>query len=170
MGALESTPAWILNYTPGVDPGIHRNQPLPLRIHPPPLFVIMWGVFGSQNPPLPPRIYSLFQQIYICDPPKICSSLQEYTPFLATMCDPRKEKYPSVPEYTPFSTTIILWQPPRIYPSLTEYTTLFNNYMPPSQNIPLHPRKYPSPSQQFYKCDPPRIYHSLLEYTSFEQL
>ena len=94
----------------------------------------------SQNIPLPPRIYP-FQQIYMCDPTRIYPSLPEYTPFSTTVCDPFR-KYPSLPEYTPFSKTIC--DPPRIYLSLPEYT--------------------PFPTT-IILCDPPRIDPSLPEYT-----
>ena len=83
----------------------------------------------------------------ICDPPRIYPSffntynatLPEYTPFFNTyMRAPRN--YPSLPEYTPFSTPIC--DPPRI--SLSEYPSpLFNNYMRPSQKLLLPPKIYP---------------------------
>ena len=76
----------------------------------------------SQN--IPP-----FQQMYMCDPPRI---------------------YPFLSEYAPFSTTIILCDSPRIYPSLPEYTLLFNKFIcstlpectPPFQNIPVFQHLY----------------------------
>ena len=125
----------------------------------------------------------------MCDSPRICPSLLEYTPPLSTtiiLCDPSRID-PSLPEYTPpFSTTIILCDPPRIYPSLPEYTTplfnkcicltlqnlplppriypLFNSSMRPSQNLLLPPRLYPF-QQMYIMCDPPRIYLFLPGYT-----
>ena len=78
-----------------------------------------------QNLLLSPRIYPSFQQIYVCDPPRIYPSLPEYTP-------PFQQLYATLPESTPpsqnistFSTTMC--DPPRTYPSLPEYTPLFNN-------------------------------------------
>ena len=128
--------------------------------------MICWSVFGSQNLPLPSRIYPLFNKC-------ICKTLPESTP-------PSR----NIPT---FSTTIILCDPPRNYPSLPEYTPLFKKCLcatlpestPPSQNIPpFHQlcatllESNPSsqnipPFQQIYMCDPPRIYPSLPEYTPF---
>ena len=134
----------------------------------------------SQNLPLPPRIYLPFQQLYATLPEYILPS-QNIPSFSTTICDPPRI-YPSLPEYTPFSTTIILCDPPRIYTSLPDYTLLFNNYMRPSQNIlpfstnlyvrpsqnlPLPPRIYPPPlSRTIRFCDPPKICPSLPEYFS----
>ena len=78
----------------------------------------------SQNLPLPLRIYPLFQQIHMCDPPRI---------------------YPSLPGNTPIFNNYFIMRPsqnlppppPRIYP-------LLNNCMRPLQNLPLRP---PSPPQ-----------------------
>ena len=100
----------------------------------------------SQNLPLPPRIYPPFQQMYMCDPPRIYASLSVYTLFSTTMCNPSRI-YPSLLEYTPpFSTTIILCDPSRIDPSLLP------GYTPPF-------------STTIILCDPPRVYPSLSEYT-----
>ena len=161
----------------------------------------------SQNLHLPPRFYPPFQQIYMCDPPRIyhppplfnkftCATLPESTTpsqnipsFSTPICDPPRI-YSSLLEYTPFSTPIC--DPPRIYPSLPEYTPLFNTYMRPSQNLPLPSRIYP-PFQHLYAtlpestpppqkitlssttvilCDVPKIYPSFPEYTPppFQQL
>ena len=109
----------------------------------------------------------------ICDPPRIYSSLPEYTPpfqkLNATLPEStplsqnigptllfnnyiRPRIYPSLPEYTPFSTTIC--GPPRIYPSLPEYTPFSTStIMRPSQNLPLLPRIYPT-FQQLYATLP----------------
>ena len=127
-------------------------------------FVICGGVFGSQNLPLPPRIYPPFKFFFMCDPPRIYPSFPEYTPFLTTTCDP-PTIYPSFSEYTPFLVTIC--NPLNIYPSLPEYprapfqqlqyyatlseyrptplpeyTPPFDNYMRPSHDLPLLPRLY----------------------------
>ena len=113
----------------------------------------------SQNLPLPPRIYPLFQLLYatlpestplsqnippfsttMWDPPRIYPSLPgSISPFSRTISDPHRI-YPSLTEYTPPFKTIC--DPPRIYPSLPEYTSLFNNYkiMRSSQNLPFPPR------------------------------
>ena len=59
---------------------------------------------------------------------------------------------------------------PRIYPSLPEYTPYSTNlYVRPSQNVTPFPEYTPPIFQQL--CDPPRIYPSLQEYTHpFQQL
>ena len=135
--------------------------------------------------------------MYICDPPEsnppsqiippfnkciLYATLQEYTspslnipPFSTTLCDPPRI-YPSLSEYTPFSTYVyvrpsqnISLPPsqntppfsttkcdlPRIYPTFNSY-----NIMRCSQNLPLPPF-----STTIY--NPPRIYPSLPEYTHF---
>ena len=71
------------------------------------------------------------------------------------LCDASRI-YLSLPEYTPFSTTIC--DPPRIYPFFPEYTPVFNNLpIPPSQDIPPFSTT---------TCDTPRIYPYLPEYTA----
>ena len=92
-----------------------QNLPLPPRIYP----NFHNYMRPSQNLPLLPRIYPLFNKC-MCDPRTI------YSPTLP--CDSPRI-YPSLPEYTPFSTIIILCDPPRIYPSLPESTHLFNQFM-----------------------------------------
>ena len=149
----------------------------------------------SQNLLLPPRIYPPFQQLYATlseftphsqntppfstnvyvRPPRIYSSLLEYTPLCNKciyMCDPPRI-YPSLPpsqNTPPFWTTIC--DPPRIYPPSQNLPPpriypLFNNYniMRRSRNLALPPRTYPPFSTTI--CDPPRIYLSLPEYTLF---
>ena len=145
---------------------------------------IVYG--GSQNPPLPPRIYPLY-----CDYLK-CLRLPESTPpsqniphFSTTMCDPLRIR-PFLPEYTPLFNYCMrhsqnLPLPPRIYPPFNNNRRpsqnlplpprihpLFNNYniRRPTHNLPLLPRMYPS-IQPIYMCDPPGIYPSLPEYTPF---
>ena len=92
----------------------------------------------SQNIPLPPRIYSLFNKC---------------------MCDPTlPESPPPPPEYIPFSTTIILCGPSRIYP-FPESTPLFNQFMCATTTICDPPRIHPSPQniplfQQLYATFP----------------
>ena len=104
---------------------------------PPPSFSTNLYVRTSQNLPLPLRIYPLFtkfvcatlpestlpsqnilpfQQIYMCNPPRIYPSFPEYYPF--------QQLYATLPESTPPSQNI----------------TLFTNCMRPSQNLPLPPR------------------------------
>ena len=96
----------------------------------------------SQNLPLLPRIYPIFQQMHMCYPPR---------------------NYPSLPDYTPFSTTVC--DHPRNYPSLPDCTPLFNNCMRPFQNLPLPPRYIPPPLIIQFICA------TLPEYTPlFEQL
>ena len=104
---------------PGVDPELYPG--------------VDYG--GSQNLPLPPRIYPSFQQLY--------ATLPEATP-------------PS--QNIPLLSTTIC-DPPRIYPSLPEYTPLFNNYniTRPSQNRPHPPKIHPPPFSTTL-CDAPRIY------------
>ena len=166
MGSTRIYPGIDSTIYPGVDPGGSQNLPLPPRFPPPfrdllkclritesthpsqniPPFSTNVYARPSQNLPLPPKIYPPFQQLYatlpestppsqnippflttICDPPRIYPSFPEYTPFSSTiiLCDP-PIIYPSFPEYTPFSSTIILCDPPRIYPSLPEYIPLFS--------------------------------------------
>ena len=43
----------------------------------PPIIVILWSVFGSQNLPLPLRLYT---PLFMCNPPRIYPSLLEYRP------------------------------------------------------------------------------------------
>ena len=72
--------------------------------------------------------------------------------------------YPSLPEYTPFSTNVYvrpsqnLPLPPRIYPPFQQLYATLPECTPPSQNIPPF-------STTIILCDPPRIYPSLPEYT-----
>ena len=131
----------------------------------------------SQNPPLPPRIYPHFQQIYATLPESTPPSQNIPPPFLVTIFDYHRI-YPSLPEYTPLFYTYVrpsqnLPLPPRIYP-LPFY--FLATIMRPSQNLPLPPRIYP-PFQQLYAtllestppsqnipphylvtvCNPPRI-------------
>ena len=129
----------------------------------------------SQNLPLPPRIYPIFQQRYVTLPESTppfqnIPPPPQNIPLLSTtiiLCDaPIIYPSPLPPEYTPlFNNYYIMrrsWNPllpPRIYPSssnyvrdfqnlpfLREYTPLFyDNCMQHSQNLPLPPRIYPSP-------------------------
>ena len=74
----------------------------------------------SQNLPLPPRIYSPFKKMYICDPPRIYLSVPEHTP------PPFHQLYATLSEstppriYHPFQ-QMYTCDPPRISP-LSEYT------------------------------------------------
>ena len=148
-----------------------QNLLLPLRIYPP--FQQLYATLSeftphSQNtPPFSTNVY--------VRPPRIYSSLLEYTPLCNKciyMCDPPRI-YPSLPpsqNTPPFSTTIC--DPPRIYPPSQNLPPpriylLFNNYniMRRSRNLALPPRTYPPFSTTI--CDPPRIYLSLPEYTLF---
>ena len=144
----------------------------------------------SENLPLPPRIYPLFQPLYMCDPPRIYSSNQEYTLIFnkficATLPEspPPPPKIPSIPpifnkfiyatllestppskNIRPFSTNLCV-RPSQnlpLTPRIPPFST--NLYVRPSYNLPLLPRIYP-PFQPIYVCDPPRIYPSLPEYT-----
>ena len=143
----------------------------------------MWSVFGSQNLPLPPRIYPLFNK-YMRPSQNILLPPRIYTPF--------QQLYATLPESTPPSQNI-------------GPTHLFNNSTRPSQNLPPPLQEYPPPFQQLYAtlpdstppsqnlphfqcqlyatlpqstppsqnippfsitiCDPPRIYSSLPKYT-----
>ena len=136
----------------------------------------------SQNLPLPPRIYPLFQQL--CETlPESTPPSQNIPPFSTTICDPPRI-YSSLLKYTTVFNNYMRCDPPRIHPSLSEYTPLFNQFIcanlpestPPSQNIPPFQELYPTlpestpPSQNLLPpfktvCDPHRIYPSLLEYT-----
>ena len=129
---------------------------------PPPLFKNYMR--PSQNLPLPSRIYPPFQQIAMCDPPRIYPTLPEYTP-------------PPLFNELIFATLPESTHPPRIYP-------LFNKCIcathpastPPFQNLPHFsttmcdpPGIYPCLPEctplLTTKCDLPRIHPSLLEYT-----
>ena len=95
----------------------------------------------SQNIPLPPRIYPPFQQMYMCDPPRIVPSLPEYTPLFNNYIRPSRNL--PLPEYTPFCNNYTIMRPsenlsllPRIYPP-------FNNYMRPSRIYPSLPKYTP---------------------------
>ena len=105
----------------------------------------------------------------ICDPPRIYPSLPEYTLFST------KVLYATLPESTPpsqnippLSTNILLCGALRICPTLPEYTPLFNNYMRLCQNLPLPLRIYPPPFSTSI-CDTPRIYPSQ-NISPFQQL
>ena len=109
-----------------------QNLPLPPRIYPP-FNNYMWP---SQNLPLSSRIYPPFQQMYMCNPPRIHPSLPEYTPLSTTICDP-PGIYHSLPEYTPICNSYFIMQrsqdlslPLSIYPP-------FNNCMRLSQKLPF---------------------------------
>ena len=99
---------------------------------------------GSQNLPLPPRIYPPFQDKCLRFPES--TLLPEHTPlYNQFICATLPESTPPSQNILPFST---------------------NLYVRPSQNLPLPPRIYP-PFQQMYICDPPIIYLSVPEYTPF---
>ena len=117
----------------------------------------MWSVFGSQNLPLPPRIYPLFNK-YMRPSQNILLPPRIYPPF--------QQLYATLPKSTPTSQNI-------------GPTLLFNSSMRPSKNIPPPfstticdpPRFYPSlpectPFSMSTICDPPTIYPSLPEYTT----
>ena len=105
-------------------PSLPRSTPPPFRD------LVRCLRIPESTPPPPPRI--LFNKF-------ICATLPESTPPSQNILF-----WVWIPQYTPFSKTIILCVAPRIYPSLPEYTLLFkNNYMPYSQNLPLPPRIYP---------------------------
>ena len=98
----------------------------------------------------------------MCDPPRIYPSLPEYTPFLTTICVPPRI-YPSIPEYNPLlnkfmCATFPESSPPRIYPPFQQLYATLTESTPPSQNIPPF-------ATTIISCDSPRIYPSLQEYT-----
>ena len=86
------------------------------------------------------------------------------------ICAVFSESTPPSQNIPPFSTTIILYDAPRMYPSLPEYTPFSTNvYVQTFQNLPLPPKIYPL----FNKC----LYATLPESTppsqnisSFQQL
>ena len=104
---------------------------------------------------------------------RIYPSLPGSTPFIVIMWSlfGSQNLPPSLPVYTPFSTTslyatlpesfspsqniptflTIICDPPRIYPYVPEYTPPLNSYMRPSQNLPLSLRINPPPL--FNNCD-----------------
>ena len=129
----------------------------------PPLSANLY-VRPSQNLPLPLRIYPPFQQIYMCDPPRIYPSLPECTPlFNKFICVTLSEFTPPSQNIPTLSANLYV-RPSQNLP-LPEYTPLLTNvYVRPSQNLSLPPRIYP-PYQPIYMCDPPRTYPSLPEYT-----
>ena len=98
-----------------------------------PLFVIWWGVFGSQYLTLPPRIYPSFStNVYkMCNPPIIHPSLPEHTA-------PFQQLFATLRESTPPSQNV----PP----------FLTNLYVRPSQNLPIPSRINP-PFQPICMCD-----------------
>ena len=100
-----------------------QNLPLPPRIYPP--FQQLYATLPESTPPF--QNISPFQQMYV-RPSQNLPPSQNIPPVSTTTCDSPRI-YPSLPEYTPFSTTIILCDPPRIYPSLPESTHLFNQFM-----------------------------------------
>ena len=111
-----------------------------------------------QNLLHPPKIYLPFQQLYPTLPESTPLS-QNISPFSTTICDPLGI-YPSLSEYIPFSTTIILCDPPEstrpsqnIAPFQQLYATLPES-TPPSQNIPPF-------STTILLCDAPRIWEGL---------
>ena len=130
----------------------------PPRIYPSlpgstPLFVICLSVFGSQNLPLPLRIYPLFNKF-------ICATLPESTPLSQII--------------PPFSTNLHvrpsqnLPLPPRIYPPPPRFVT--NVYVRPSQNVPLSPRIYPSFQQLYCYATLPESIPPFQNIPSFQQL
>ena len=127
-----------------------QNLPLPPRIYPPfqsiyvcdnnymrpshpspqniPVFQQLYATFPESTPPsqnigLPPFSTNVYVRPSQNLPPS-----QNIPPFSTTTCDSPRI-YPSLPEYTPFSTTIILCDPPRIYSFFPESTHLFNQFM-----------------------------------------
>ena len=135
----------------------------PPRIYPslpqstPPFIVIMWGVFGYHNLPVPSHNIPPFIHLY--------STLPEYTP-------PSNDLPPP-----PFSWLCEVSSDTRIYPFLPQYTTFKHlfatlpEYTLPSQNLPPFPLLYATlpestPPSQYIPLlnsifDPPRIYPSL---------
>ena len=116
----------------------------PPRIYPAlPEYIPLFNncLWPCPNPPLPPRIYPPFKQLYATQP----------------------ESTPPSQNIPPFSTNLYvrpshnLSLPPRIYSPFQQVYATLPESTPPSQNIP--------PFQQMYMCDPPRIYPSLPEYT-----
>ena len=90
----------------------------------------------SQNLSLLPKcIYP--PSTTICSTPSIYPSLPEYNPFSTTMLlcyAPRIS--PSLPEYTPPPPSTTICDTLKNYPSLREYTLFFDNYITPSP-LPL---------------------------------
>ena len=108
-----------------------QNIPIPPSQNTPPPFQQLYATLLESSPPS--RIILPFSTT-ICDPPIIYPSSQNLPPFQqlyatlpestppsriippfsTTICDP-PIIYPFLPEYTPFSATMILCDPPRIY-------------------------------------------------------
>ena len=115
--------------------------------------MICRSVFGSQNLPLPHGMYPPFQQINMCDPPRIYPSLPEYNPlFNKCICATIPETTPPSQNILPFSTNVYV-RPSEKLPLPLRF---FNNFIcatppestPPSQNIsPLSKHLYVRSSQ-----------------------
>ena len=138
----------------------------------------------SQNLPLPPRIYPLFNK-FTCatlpesSPPPLpeyrsiplfnkFTFLSEYTPLFNNYLRP-SQNLPSHSEYTPlFNKCICAILPESIPPSQNTLSFSTNNlHVRPSQNLSLPPRIYPLSTPI---CGPPRIHPSLPEYTPIQQI
>ena len=107
--------------------------------------------------------------------PSIYPSLPEYTPYSTNLYVRPSQNLPLPPRiYSPLKTTRILCDAPRIYPISPKYTPP----PPPSTTIcstlriyPFLPEYTPPPfSTTMLLCDAPRINPFLPEYTPFQQL
>ena len=112
---------------------LSQNLPLPPRIYPP--FLHLCATLPKSTPPsqnIPPP-FLLFSYYYatfpestppsqnippfstpICDSLRIYPSLPEHTPSLFSYCMQPSQNLNPLPEYPPFSTTILLCDPSRI--------------------------------------------------------
>ena len=109
---------------------LSHNLPLPPRIYTPPPFQQVWyyATLPESTPPSP-EYTSPFQQMYLCDPPRIYPFLSEYSPpFLTKLYVWPSQNLPLPPRIYPPVQPINRCDPPIIYPSLPEYTPLFNSY------------------------------------------
>ena len=106
-----------------------QNLPLPLRIYP----LFNNYMRPTQNQPLPPRIYA-----HNIPPPPLFDNYIYLTNFF-THDTPRI--YPSLPEYTLFSTNLYLRSSqnqllaPRIYPPFQQLYATLPESTPPSDSV-----------------------------------
>ena len=83
-------------------------------------------------------------------PPRIYPSLPEYTPFSTNLyVRPSQNRPLSLKIYPPPFSTNVYVRPTQNLPLPPKYTSPFNNYIQHSQNLSLSPRIYPHPSPLF---------------------
>ena len=114
----------------------------------------------SQN--IPP-----FQQMYMCDPPRIYPSLPEYTPLSTNIYVRPSQNIPFPPRiYLRFQQ---LCDPPRIHPHFQQLNATFSKSNPPSQNTPPFFNNYIIMRRSHNIFLPPRIYLPFNNYMPHSQ-